>query len=355
MEYQYLELRTYNNTNQPIPLQFTNTRSMPILDNSKDWTLSIIRWDLNSKLVPCFVPKIQVSPLSPYTDPTKTRGTVPPYTSKYLTDMELVLIVGNTYYSMFVEWFPYDKNKNLFPPADLSESSILQSPFFYCYSALHLCTLIEKTFNKLFFTPFHGVVSQTPIKFKKSDNGHYCLLLPAGFYPSNASNPFQIGWNNSVDSMFKFDTSTSNVDESYSIFNIDPSSFVPVSIGVQLVTYLPLYSGGSGSAFPFKCLKFLSNDLQVMPLKKMNSFNDMQNINENIITDYVFTLDDIESIYSTIYYAPDSYEREINIVRTNNANQIKVVAMLETSKNISVPVWLDAGQSASILIRFSGE
>ena len=354
-EYQYLELRTVNTSKTSQQLVFENTRTLPILTDEMKWDLSIIRFDLDSSLVSCYTPKIVSNPTY-FLSTSKALVARPAYTSQYLTNLEIVLETDTSYCSLFVEWFPY--SSQYLPPPAITEQSVLASQYFQSYSSLHLCGLIEKTLNKLFgaFTEFCDDIADTPIKFKKNPNG-YMLLLPEDLYNTSVSAvvPFTLSWSDTIDSIFGFDTSEHKTAPNYSTFIFDSSSFVPISIGYPLKVYLPIYTGHQSSyMFPYKLVKFVTSDLQARPMKKMNTVNDNENMNENILTDFVFNLSDVEDVYGSIYYAPSSYQREINILRTYNANTIRIQVLLETQDNRSCPFYLDAGRSASILIRFSG-
>jgi hypothetical protein len=140
-------ITNYNSiSGEPIPIRFNENRTNPIINNTGDYELSIIRFQVDTTDIPVFIPVIQ-----PYT----SGNTVTPNIDKtnYFVSMEIKPVGSSVNYisSAQIIWVTQDSAAVV--PPNLTATNPYQSPvgnYYHCYSFQHFQQLVTTAMVKCF-------------------------------------------------------------------------------------------------------------------------------------------------------------------------------------------------------------
>ena len=208
--HQYYSITVTNDdsvSTAPLQLQYSETRTEPLISNPSNWFFSIIRFTIDTIGLPVFIPQI---------DLTSTTNAVPtpfsPSTTIYTITLTYTYTDQSTYLSTTycsaatpVPWYPEAINSQVpfNDPTFLTQDN--SSTWYYCYSYQYWINMVNQAFTSA-YNSLNDVVT---------DAG---LVLPS-------SNPPFMSW---------------NASEAIAILNCD--------IGTETTGgYLTLYSDGNTS------------------------------------------------------------------------------------------------------------
>lgn len=124
------------------PLTFNQTRSVPIINNTGDYNMSITRFSLDT-------PRLPVLAVQPFYDPDISFN---PTTTIYqigIEDVDRATGVVNAVDSIYIEWEPEDPF--LTPPGDYPGITA-KLPYYHCHSYKYFLTLVNKALTRLLQT-----------------------------------------------------------------------------------------------------------------------------------------------------------------------------------------------------------
>lgn len=364
-ETRFLDMRYYNDTNRVQNVMLSNNRTLPVLEPSKDYDLSLLRWDADTSHIPCYIAKLfNPSKDDVFSIPSLQQlPTVNPIgSSPMITNMQVMIEYEGQYCVGNVKWEP--TNLSMQPPATLSRASCVASDYFHAYSSLHICQLIANTLSEVAsqFSAFETIFQDVSIHLEKID-GMYTLLLPYDML-ANSDAPFTISFSDEINDLFGFNTVPHNsvaelgihnsVPDCYSLV-IKKSMIGAINIGIPEHQYGAIRAGFKSSyMFPWSTIAFRSLEPSVNPLLVYNNTENSA-IGENMtICDMIFDVDDVDEFYNKMtYYAPNFDRRNrIKIGYNSDLKNITISIFLQTSDGFEYPLKLRKNRSASVLLAF---
>lgn len=130
---QITNLQSTNNQQQP--LIFSETRNIPIVNNSGDYSLSIVRFEIDTYSLPTFIAEIEPS----QNDPNKMIETI---TLEYDASGTLTTVGP-----LNLSWIP--TNEHIPVPAPPNPLQDTQTEYYYGNSFRHYCDLVNNCFETL--------------------------------------------------------------------------------------------------------------------------------------------------------------------------------------------------------------
>jgi hypothetical protein len=125
------------NNSGPIPAYYSTSRTMPLIQDTTGYALSIIRFSMDTPYLPVFAPQIQ----SNQSDINLTTYSI---TLSYTNSQNQTI-----YYQQYMEYIPQDKSATL-PSAPNANPYGLQNNstgYYWVYSYQYLCYLVNNTFD----------------------------------------------------------------------------------------------------------------------------------------------------------------------------------------------------------------
>jgi len=136
--YDILVSNIQSNNNPPIIVNYLDTRSIPLLKDTTDYALSIIRFTVSTSVLPVFIPTIQQNQ-------SDINLTIYSFTLSY-TDTG----TGITYdYQQYLEFAPQDLTTNIPTAPNVNTPYYLQdnsTGYYFVYNYTYLIDLINQTF-----------------------------------------------------------------------------------------------------------------------------------------------------------------------------------------------------------------
>lgn len=355
----------------PVPISYNENRINPIINNTGDYILSIIRFSVDTQSLPVFVPFIQTGALQ--TDPNLTIYSV---TLTYTAG-------GTTYYAQeYIEWIPQDKSATVAPPP--SQNGGLQSTsgfYYFCYNYQWWCYLVLIAFQNA-FTSLQSKVTGAGHSFPNTSNPVFsfdtntdCAVISAEsqYYDNTNSNPINIYFNNPLYQLFSsfpavYNGTGSTKGTDYQILidnfggtsqiylpNIAPSgttqiiatqafqeystvsNWTPVSGIVFVSNTIPIVSNGLSAPLVF-------NEASVQSVFQGNNANFAQ-----IITD----LETNQNCYKpNLLYSPTAEYRRISMVGNAPLTNIDVTVFWKNRVGELIPLYLASGGTATLKFLF---
>ena len=362
-ENDYLELRNVNITKKMQPAIMANDRNMPILDNNEEYNIDVIRFDIDNRGIPIFVPRIEkpfIDLFTQVTIPSNASIMMTPwqqmiegyYTTNLQCMIEYTASNGSlSYYGASIPWIPEHLGEPI--PPTLDRQNILSSRFFHCHHLSHFASLVTIGLNNCVNTALNTASSGGKIIVDTLANGLLSILVPQSC--------FALQWrlivNKELSDLMGFHTVAHEtlqnayvlVMKTFSMQILPINTFVvqPTSYGQVTEDYRP------ACFFPFKLLLFTSQDIQAEPLMRYNNSTVYDNAQLSIITDYLLDVTNITTFYDTITYQPQSYNRKIRLLNSINQKKLQINVLLETADGIQTNLLLYPNASCSILMRFS--
>jgi hypothetical protein len=367
---------------EPVRIYYNQNRTNPIIDNTGQYELSIIRFSVDTQLLPVFIPFIKTG-LS-QTDPNLTI---------YSVSLSYLAPSGNQYYGQaFLEWSPQDTSAPVPPPP--SANNGFQSTtgnYYYCYNYTWWCYIVLNAFKAAYATLEANVVAggdtfpngtgtnaNAPPTFTFDTTTQTAVLSAPSLYYNNRDtsgnlNPQAIGiyFNNPLYQLFSSFAATyrgvgavSGTDYRILVDNFGGTSeiilpTIPVGTGIIATQVFQEYSTTSNWT-PVSGIVFTSNTIPIVPngLSAPLIFNEasvvslFSNNNANfaqIITD----LETNENCYKpNLLYEPTAEYRFVSLVGTSPLTNIDVSVYWKTRLGELVPLYLPSGGSATLKFLF---
>lgn len=345
------------------PLRFIETRSNPIIKRAGDYSLSIVRFQLDTTSLPLFIADIDPFPNEM---PNKMIDAI---TIEY--DDNGVL---TTHGPLNLDWI--STNKHIATPNGPSITSPLQdssTEYYYGNSFRHYCDLVNNTFNDL----TEGLKTRVgaeldnlipPIMVWNTDKQIAELYLQYQFYDSKNTKKVKIYFNRPLYAKFTSFPAYKNLNggiysKIYEIYSHDDNGTNFVNLDVAGHTYQKYikvsqeYSTISNWT-PISSIVFTTNTLPIFgtqlsePLVYSNGIAVLSNIPQNfaqIISDMATN----DLCYKpNLLYSPSAENRYIDMFGDNDISNIDVNVYWKDTQGHLNPFYLESGASASIKFLF---
>lgn len=350
----FLDMRFYNSGKTVQDVQFSNSRTLPVLSNELDYDLCIARWDCDTNAVPCYIAKLY----DPNFDDqfvlnnlTQLPTINPIGSSRCITNMQVMVEFNGEYCTGNVLWVP--TNLKMVPPASLDRANCVKSEYFHAYSSLHICQLIANTLSQVCqqFEDLAEYFTESQIHLEKVD-GMYTFLFPNGLL----ENDIVISFSNEVNDLFGFNTVPhENLLDCYVLVIKRSTLGADVFLGIPEQQYSVVRAGYKSSyMFPFSTIEFQAVMPHVDSLLVYNNNGNASNGLNSTICDMIFDVSDVDEFYNKATYFAPNYDRRVKILNTQYSamNQILITVTFKTPDNFPYPLKLRTGRTAGVLLAF---
>jgi hypothetical protein len=331
-------------------LKFEETRSIPIIKNTGDYSLSIVRFEIDT-----------------YSCPTYFASIVPsPNTDINLMTDSVTLEYNNVKVKQNLEWYPNDNSAKI--PTSVPLIGDVVSEYYWGNSFYHYCYMVNIAFDKANDTlkGLGGVNKLPPRLFWNCDTLSAELLLDSSYYDPLLATPASVYFNRSLYSKFSsFPATKYASDDTYeATYKINTSHEVGLKlllIGTDGINYTKIqqeYSTISNWS-AISSIMFTSNTIPIVASQTANpvTFHQGEHVNRNshatsqsnIITDLA-TLD--LCYKSTLMYSPGAEYRYIDMFGSNPLTNIDIQVYWKDRYGNQYPFYLGSGASFSAKILF---
>ena len=348
----------FNNTKTVKPALIKAQRQLPYIDTNQHESLSIIRFDVNTDLIPVFVPQIrnnnddfdsvQQGYSASEREEIAPKGTDVDANS---TDMFIVIEWKNIttkYHVRAVEWIPVEIRE--LPPSDLRPENIIASRYYYCYSTMHITTIIQNTLNEM-LKEVHANLE--PLIIQKHGTEH-SLMIPDSWKAIIDFTELSISFSSNLMYMYPFlsvphDT-VPNM-ETIVLSTKNPKTEIDGSIYEAIAT-----QHTTTSFMRFRLIEIVSTQMPIESQLNAINLSSERDGSQKVMTDFLInTLTDANEIYDKVYFQPSVNNfRPIEIVGGNQTiNDFTCQLLLKTAEGYSTPLLLKPGRYCSVKFSIS--
>ena len=352
-----------NNIKDNLHLQFNETRQSPILHNSEEYYLSVIRFFVSSYSLPVLFFAIEPN----QADINKGAYTV---TLEYVyntIDAEMV----------HVDYVPQDANADIpLAPNTTSNGYQQESSYYFCYNYEYVLRL----FNIALKTAFNNLKARWPdvpafkngfppsFKWDYSSNKPILSGMDSIYNIDNPSNPAMIkvyfnreSWNLFNGIACRYFSTKDEYNRNYQVlFSNDSNSYLSqTEFGLFRFLELPSENDPTSNWSPISSIIFTTNTLPIAPtqlslpkiydngvqISLTTTGSNYQNIISDITTDEM-------SYRPALLYIPQSENRMIDLKNNQPLQQIDISVYYRTKLGNIYPFVIPAGGSASMKILF---
>jgi hypothetical protein len=368
-DYVYYDM-TYNNyqstTEEPQQLEFKETRNSPIITNPDNYNMSIVRFQLDTPSLPSYIASIQPNQAN---------------IDLMIHGINLSYWNGTTETTIpitYLLWKPVHKEVVL-PPAPNTNSNGFQSDsaYYYGYSFLHICEIINTAFNtaltalKTAIGGGGGAISTAiaPFIYFAHDSNKFHLVGDNAFYNSNSGTHIRIYFNRALYGLFSSFGSYRN-----SITNANQNVYQIRLTGEKGTNLVQNSNWGAGLTFidypqeystlanfnPITSILFTTTQLPIVPnyLSAPLSFLNnhlVSDANQNGLTAQIITdmaNNDDFSYKPNLLYSPSAEYRRIALASNRPITNVDVKVWWRDRFGKLQPFYLWSGGKASIKILF---
>jgi len=360
-DYMYYDIQINNHsltTNDPTPLTFSETRNGGVVPNTGDYSMSIIRFQLDTPSLPVFIPDIQDN----QSDPNLTTYSI---TLEY--DNAGVKTSTNANY---VLWIPNLKYVNTPPPPSQNSNGLQsESPYYYCYSYDYLMSLINTCFTTAMnsLKTLVGTISTVDPPYMVWKDGLATIYGEHPHFDLSQSTHINIYFNRSLYSLFssfpveRYDITTTN-NRIYKLL-MNPfngwrySKDSLISGNKQLIRLSQEYSTTNVMS-PVSSIVFTTSSIPIVPnqmsgpLVYVNNSIVRTTKNNNAFALVITDMAVDGSFESSVLYNPSGEYRRIDMTGNSPLNNIDIQVYWKNKKGELVPFYLWSGCSCSIKLLF---
>lgn len=317
-QYVYYELMQYNNTNQPVAFNFTDTRTKPIIDDPSKWIMEIVRFEI-------------------------------PLDQVYIFQWQ-----GNSYFSVTLT-YGTDNYQTYLIYVPVSSAGVEAGNYVWSYQQLAdlINTALSTSFTAL--KTAHGGVSSTLAPFIVYTNTSqiFSLYVPQTYVADSISVYFNAPLYSLFNNFNRYHNSNADPNgKDYEIIVEDlkvNSSTSPTGYYIMSQEYSSLYFMNDLNTIVLKSLNLSTRD-QYVPSQIVGNSSDAT---QRIISD--FQIQDLSSdagnSRSFAQYQPSQY-RELDLLGTNPLKIVDIQGVWKDNANTETPIYLSPGYQANVLIRF---
>ena len=344
-----------------LPLRFSETRNNPIIKNAGDYSLSIVRFQLDTYSLPTFIADIEPYP---NVDANKMIETV----TMEFDDHGIIYSTQQ----LNLTWIPTNQHiPKPNAPVPLQDST---TEYYYGNSFKHYCDILNNAFNQL-TTELISLVPGTiidnllaPKMIWNNQNLTGELLLQNEFYNSINTSRVNVYFNRPLYAQFTSLPALKNyngllgkiyhiyADDDYASKYIDldlnndglPIRFIKTS---QEYSTISNWSAVSSIVFTTNTLPIFGTQLSE-PLVYSNGKSIMTTIPQNF-AQIVSDMSTNDLCYKpNLLYVPSAEYRFIDMFGDNNISTVDINVYWKDVKGNLIPFYLQSGASASIKILF---
>lgn len=339
-------------------LRFNEKRNSPIITNSGQYSMSIVRFQLDTYSLPSFIASIEPAP---NTDPNKMIETV---TLEY-DNAGTLTTVG----PLNLVWVP--TNKHIPVPSAPAPLQDAKSEYYYGNSFRHYCDLVNTCMASLTSSLKTAVGSSlnnmlAPYMIWNESSQTAELLAQEEFFNWSRSAHVNIYFNRPLYGNFTSLPALKNYDATlgrvYKIYCKDDYStkVFPLDIGGVDVDFIKTAQEYSTIAnwSPVASIVFTSNTLPVVrtqlsePLVYSNGRSVIQKVPQNF-NPIVSDMSTNDMVYKpNLLYVPSAQYRYIDMIGNNDIDTVDIDVYWKDKKGNLIPFILQSGASASIKILF---
>jgi hypothetical protein len=331
-------------------LKFTETRSIPFVQNPSQYFFSIVRFSLDTNSLPIFVPTIQAS-----------------QSDANLTIYSLSMTYNNITVQSYIEFIPQDTTQSL-PTAPSNTSTGLQvfTDYYYVYNYEYLIYLMNNTLKSC----FNSLASQTAlptanIPYLKWDsvNNIATLITDQAGFNDQSDDYISLYFNNALYQLFpSFPSFVSNSISTSGLNYIISCSSYGIADTITKTTYTALSCVQEYSTIsiwnPVASIVFTSNTLPIVaenlssPLVFMDG-QTLQSTNGSNIANIITDFESNTGIYkSSLVYQPYIF-RYKQLMGTSALYNLDIQCFWKNRFGSLIPFKLNAGNTATVKICFS--
>ena len=315
----------YNSPNKQIPLIFNDTRSSPLIKDTTGYCMSIVRFTLDTNLLPVFIPTMQTN-------------------SSTQTVYSITMQYNGIYFQQYMQFLPQD-------------TSSISANYFHVYNFQYVCMLINNTFTQC----YEGLVQkcelqginldptiETPIITYEATTQLFTITADSNYGINNAGS-IQIYFNNAMQSLFLFNAyfkSLSDTNGLNYLLIINSNNII-----VQEISSI-------GNLSPILSIVFVSTQLPIIqnitsnPNVYINGIIKNQNSSNtafSIVTDMVPN----NFIYTpNIIYVPSGSYRYISLIPGARISNIDLSVYWLNKQGDLNQVYLSTGSSCTVKMMF---
>lgn len=358
--YYDLQINNFQSTNTESPhLSFLESRSIPILEKANDYTMSIVRFQIDTYSLPTFIADIMPSQADP---------------NKMIESVTLEWDTSGTVVStnpLFLTWIP--TNKNIATPAGPStletKTQSNYTQYYHGNSFRHYCDLV----NTALATQTTALIAQVgggtltgllPPFLKWNENTH-CAELHAQelYYNWSRANHVNIYFNRPLFAKFTSMPAirygiSATLGRNYKMYMMDDMSTRTVTIGGQTYIKTPQEFSTISNWTPVAGIVFISNTLPIVS-NQMSApvvYDNNSLIKAGLTPNFNNIISDIctnEMCYKpNLIYTPSGENRRIDLKTEQALADISIQVYWRDKKGNLIPFVLLSGASASMKILF---
>ena len=343
------------------PLRFSETRSLPIIKNSGDYSLSIVRFEIDTYSLPTFVADIMQGS---NTDPNKM---IEGITMEW-DDSGILTTAG----PINLTWVP--SNQQIPAPSAPQKLNEASNEYYYGNSFRHYCDLVNNTFESLTSALKVSVGADltnlfTP-KLIWNDQSHSAeLLTQKGFYDNSLDSHVKIYFNralygklssfpsitnlNATDGKVHRLIITSDYDNKVVKLDIlgDPTNLVNMIKTPQEYSTISNWSATSS-------MVFTTNTLPIIPTQQSEPmiYDNGVALKVDAAHNFSHVISDMstnELCYKpNLIYVPSAEYRIIDMFGDNSVSTVDINVFWKDKRGNLIPFYLESGASTSIKILF---
>jgi hypothetical protein len=347
--------------NKKQELRFSETRVRPIIHEAGKYSLSIVRFQLDTISLPTYICDIVPSP---NTDVNKMIETVT-LTYKHLT-------VG----PLNISWIP--ENEHTIQPANVPGIQDAPSEYYYGYSFRHFCDLVNNTFNILTDQLIVAIDTDSslldmpsllpPMLIWNEENQIAELLMQNEYYNDYNVLDVQVYYNRALYnkfSSFPAYKNLNNVDNKhYHIYAKDDLRtklvYIYINDTISPITYIKTkqeYSTISNWS-AVSAIVFTTNTLPIFgtQIAEPLVYNDGHNGHSEIPQKFAQIVSDMATndlcYKPNLIYSPFAENRYIDMYGDNDLSTVDITVYWKDKKGNLNLFYLESGSSATIKILF---
>ena len=370
-DHEYIDVYAVNGNSisaLPVPVQFTQTRSLPFLYKPEDYYLSVVRFQIDTNSLPVFSCAIQ------YNQPNRDLSIY----SVTLSWTNPVAPFQTFNEQTFLTWVPQDLASPLPRPPSLTDNKFQDNSggYYFAYNYSYFIQLVNNTFSTCFLNlntqvVFAGLALPTlaaPVFTWDSESNVAILNADILGYNQTVANHIGIYLNLPLGQLFN---SLPVYIEPFPAllgknFRVDTDNFGNAQV-VPFPFYLPTYNAlqifqeqtAVNVWSPISSIVFTSNTLPINSTNVCNPsiFLDGNSTNNNgnnsdiaqVITDFQAE----NNIYkNSVLYIPSGENRYVDLMGTSPLYTIDINVLWKNKLGELQPFRLSAGCSASIKVLF---
>jgi hypothetical protein len=366
-------------TTEPQKIYFNENRTNPIINNSGDYKLSIVRFSVDTQALPLFIPEIQPN----QDDPNLTVYSV---SMSYLPEGTSTPIVVQQY----IAWIPQNKNEPIPPPPSATGTGLQSDAgkYYYCmsyqywvglvYTALQTCftNLQTAVYNAGYTTALYNDLP--PVITWNNDTKCAVLYCPSANFNNYSSysplteNPqaVQLYFNSPLFALFSsfpatYFTNSTSLGQNWRIAVGDftgtnsiylPSTFTSANSTLYSQVFQEYSTISNWSPVTSVC--FLSSTLPIVS-NQMSApllYNDGRVISIGNNANFAQIITDLETLDNcykpSLLYVPSGEYRYISMTGTSPISNIDVSVMWRNKLGILQPLYLASGGTCTIKFLF---